>query len=45
MKGKYHVLELGSKGAEETIQKFCPNQRTDAVASGGSDHGGASGVG
>ncbi len=23
MKGKYHVLELGSKGAEETIQKFC----------------------
>ena len=23
MKGKYHVLELSSKGAEETIQKFC----------------------
>ncbi len=23
MKGKYHVLELSSKGAEETIHKFC----------------------
>ena len=23
MKGEYHVLELSSKGAEETIQKFC----------------------
>ena len=23
MKGKYHVLELGSQGAEESIQRFC----------------------
>ena len=34
MKGKYHVLELSSKGAEETAEVL-PNQRTDAVAGGG----------